>query len=219
MDEDHRTLELLERWHTGDRVAAVELVERDREWILQCVRRKRGVALRRDAETVDHFQDLMLEVLDYAPRFLIANQRQFRRLIAKMVDNLLTDRARWLERRRPIRAATLRSWASESRIRLDPALRVSDAPGAQAELGEELDWLRLGLEFLHEDDRRVVREHKLVGRSFVEIGTDLGLQANTVRMRFNRALLRLAGILRRLQSGGLDEMLAEQEREPDAPQE
>lgn len=209
MTEDERTRELLERWHGGDRSAAAELVERDRDWILARVRQARGPMLRNDAETADHFQDLMLEVLDYAPRFVVASQAQFRALIARMVDNLLIDRARWLERRRPVRPATRPDWAGESRLCLDPALGDSQGPAAQAERAEEIDWLRLGLEFLDPEERRVVHEHKLCGRSFVDLADEFGLQANTVRMRYNRAVLRLAGILRRLQAGGLDGLLAE----------
>jgi RNA polymerase sigma factor (sigma-70 family) len=209
MTSEDRTRALLERWHAGDRAAVAELVERDRDWILGRVRQRRGPALQRDAETADHFQDLVLEVLDYAPRFVVASQAQFRRLIARMLDNLLVDRARWLERRRPLRAATLRAWSSETRLELDPPARESLGPPAQAERAEEIEWLRLAMEFLDADDRRIVHEHKLLGRTFVEIGEDLQVAPNTVRMRFNRALLRLAGVLRRLQGGQLDELLEE----------
>lgn len=210
MSSGDRTLELLERWHAGERTALTELVERDREWILAHVRRRRGPALQRDADTVDNFQDLMLEVLQYSPRFVVANRAQFRRLVARMVDNLLADRARWLARRRPA-DGDIASWSSESRLCLDPALHVSDAPSAQAARAEEVDWLRLGMQFLDSEGRRIVYEHKLLGRSYVEIAEELDLQPNAARMRCNRALLRLAGILRRLQNGGLDELLAEQD--------
>lgn len=212
MSAEERTLELLGRWHSGDRAALMELVERDREWILDRVRRARGPALRRDADTIDHFQDLMVDVLDYAPRFLVASRSQFRRLVARMVDNLLVDRARWLARRRPVQGGDVGSWQSESRLCLDPSVPVGEAPSVAAARAEELDWLRLGLQFLDEDERRLVHEHKLDGRSFVELGAELGVAPNTLRMRCSRALLRLAGIMRRLQAGKLDELLDERER-------
>ncbi|MFO1053293.1 MAG: sigma-70 family RNA polymerase sigma factor [Planctomycetota bacterium] len=216
----HETVDLLRAWHAGDRNALLALVDRDREWVFGRIRRRRGARLREMAETVDHVQDLMLDVLEYAPRFLVASRAQFRALVARMIDNMLIDGARRIARR-PAKAATPESLlARESYVSLDPSLRLSDSPHEVASQKEELDWLRIGLEFLDDDERFVVHAHRLDGRTFVEIGTELGIEPNTVRMRCNRAVLRLAGIVRRLQSGGLDALLAEREAksEPDDAQ-
>lgn len=214
-DDPAETLALLRAWHGGDRAALMALVERDREWVFGRVRRGRGPALQRDAETVDHVQDLMLEVLEYSPRFLVGDRAQFRCLVARMIDNLLIDGARRAARRPRLTSPPSGMSAGESCVSLDPALRVSDSPSARAAHAEELDWLRLGLEFLDDDERRVVRAHRLEGRTFVEIGQELGVEANTIRMRCNRAVLRLAGVVRRLQSGGVDALLAELPRSPE----
>lgn len=65
---DPVTLDLLSAWHQGDRSALLALVDRDRDWVFARVRKGRGPILQREAETVDHVQDLMLEVLEYSPR-------------------------------------------------------------------------------------------------------------------------------------------------------
>ncbi|MCC6781728.1 MAG: sigma-70 family RNA polymerase sigma factor [Planctomycetes bacterium] len=208
-EDEFATVDLLRAWHGGDRAALLALVDRDREWVFARVRRGRGPLLQRDADTIDHVQDLMLEVLEYSPRFLVRDRAQFRALVARMIDNLLIDGARRAARRPRFASPVTAQTGQESIVSLDPALRVSDAPPERAAQAEELDWLRLGLEFLDDDERKVVRAHRLEGRTFVEIGSELGLEPNTVRMRCNRAVLRLAGIVRRLQSGGLDDLLAE----------
>ena len=131
----------------------------------------------------------MLEVLEYSPRFLVGSRAQFRALVARMIDNMLIDGARRIARR-PRKAATPESLlARESYVSLDPSLRVSDAPDERASQQEELDWLRLGLEFLDDDERKLVRAHRLDGRTFVDIGEELGAEPNTVRMRCNRAVM------------------------------
>ncbi len=208
---DEATVDLLCAWHGGDRAALLALVDRDRDWVFARVRKGRGPILRREAETVDHVQDLMLEVLEYSPRFLVRDRAQFRALVARMIDNLLIDDARRAARRPRFASPPTAVTGQDSIVSLDPALRVSDGVHERVAQAEELDWLRLGMEFLDDDERKVVRAHRLDGRSFVEIGAELGVDPNTVRMRCNRAVLRLAGIVRRLQSGRLDELLAERD--------
>lgn len=204
-DVHDQTVDLLNCWHAGDRAALLQLVERNREWILRKVRAGRSPALEKDAETVDDIQDLMVDVLEYSPRFVSANGRQFRGLLARMIANRLADRARGLNRR----AGTMESLGAESRISLDPALRPRQPtqPEDAAARSEEIAWMHLGLEFLSADDRDVVCRRQLAEQSFAEIGSARGEAPDAVRMRFRRGLLRLAGIVQSLQSGSVDTLL------------
>ena len=121
-----------------------------------------------------------------------------------MIENLLTDRARQVRRRS---FAELTGGFAESRLSLDPTVRVATEPGEAAARNEELAWMRIGLEFLSDDERSLVERRQLEEQGFAEIADQDGGTPDAVRMRFNRALLRLAGIVQRLQGGGLDSVL------------
>ena len=204
VSDDH-TVALLQAWHDGDRQALAELVDRDREWIVARVRARRGPLLEAHADTLDDAHDLILQVMEYAPRFVVANRNQFRALVARMAENMLADKARRLERRRPLRGEDLQQ---ESRLCLDPTVSLPAAPSEIAARNEEREWLRLGLEFLPDDDRRIVHRHRFDGRTFADIAEEEGLQENAARMRCHRAMLRLAGLVQRLQAGELPELFA-----------
>lgn len=192
-----QTVALLRAWHDGAQDALAELVERDRSWIIERVRQRRGPLLQRHGETLDDAHDLIAEVLQYAPRFVVKSRAQFRALVARMIENALIDKARRVGRKAAPR------WASHSVLALDPSLVVESSVGAAAAHNEELDWLRLAIEFLDEKDRHIVRRARLEEASYVEIGAEEGVDPNTVRMRCNRAMLRLAGLVQRLQRGEL----------------
>jgi RNA polymerase sigma factor (sigma-70 family) len=155
--------------------------------------------------THDDVQDLMLRALQYAPRFVCRDRQQFRGLLARMIENLLTDRARSLASR--TREVHLQSVFADSRISLDPALAQSAGATEAAARNEELAWMRLGLEFLEPDERDVIWRRQLLEQSFGEIAAADGVQPDAVRMRFNRAVLRLAGVVQRLQQGQVHELL------------
>jgi RNA polymerase sigma factor (sigma-70 family) len=201
------TLDLLQRWHRGDREALATLVERDRPWVEGHVRQRRGAALQRHEETADEFQELMLRVLRYTPRFLCANRAQLRGLLSRMIENLLIDRARRLASRRH---EVLLGQASHSQLGLVPGMSPATDPADAAARGEDVAWMRLGLEFLGSKDRDIVWQRQFAEASFVEIAAALGATEDSVRMRFQRALLRLAAIVQRLRAGELDQLLAEQ---------
>jgi RNA polymerase sigma factor (sigma-70 family) len=207
MPDPDDTMSLLQRWHHGERDAVVSLIERDRAWVEERVRRSRGPLLRQHGETMDDFQDLMLRVLNYAPRFLCENRRQFRSLLARMVANLVVDKARHLSGRRHEVALGLES---QSRLLLSSGAG-QPGPLEAAARSEDLAWMRLGLEFLDDEERQVVWERQFEERTFPEIAARLGLQENAARMRFQRALVRLTGIVLRLRSGDLDGLLGEAE--------
>ena len=208
-EHDEDTEQLLQRWHDGDRAALAPLVERDRAWVEAQLRRRRGRLLQRLEETGDGVQDLMVRAPDYAPRFRVANRGQFRALLSRMLGNLLIDRARCLGRQPP--PMTL-SEADASRARLDLTGGTTAAPPAAAERAERLAWIRLGLEFLPAEDRQLIRARTFDELDLTAAGARVGLSADAARMRLQRALLRLAGVVDRLRRGQLDALLADGDR-------
>ena len=88
-------------------------------------------------------------------------------------------------------------------LSLDPALQRSTTPSRIAKATEVRDWVRLGLELLEAEDRKIILAREYDDRSFVAIGDELGMTANAVRMRWVRAVGRLASLLKDLQAGRL----------------
>lgn len=196
------TQDLLRRWHDGDEQALARLVELHLPWLETYVDRRLGAFLRTQGEPADFVQDAVLDFLRHAPRFQVRDADQLRGLLARVVENTLRDRNDWFraKRRDLNRNAPL---PSESVLSLDPALATGTTPSTNASRTEMRDWVRLGLELLEPEDRKVILRREYEDRSFVEIGDELGMTANAVRMRWVRAVARLADTVRRLRQGSL----------------
>ena len=91
--------------------------------------------------------------------------------------------------------------ASDSVLELDLRRRAPSTPGGSAARREEEAWLRLALELLEADDCDVIVLREWQGASFAAIGAKFGISENTARMRFSRALARLARQLEALRGG------------------
>jgi len=211
--EHDDTQSLLRLWLDGDHAAAVDLFERDRDWIEREIRKRRGAALRQLEETSDAIQELALRVLEYTPRFLVASRAQFRRLLARMISNLLADRGRSLASRPlPVAVAMTVSATDASRACLVlTGDSRSPAPPSVAARSEELGWIRIGLEFMPPTDRRLIHARTFEELDFTTAGAALGMSPDAARMRFHRGLLRLTRVVKRLRGGELELLLAERE--------
>ena len=84
---------------------------------------------------------------------------------------------------------------------LDPRARTGSSPSQQASRSEEEAWLRLALDLLEPDDRDVIVLREWAGESFGAIAARLGIAENAARMRFSRALGRLADRVEALRRG------------------
>ena len=91
-----RTTVLLQQWHDGDRCALEELLERNLSWLHGYVRQRMGGKLRERLESVDFVQGVAMDVLQYSPRFVVADEAQFRALLGKMLENNLAQKNAWL---------------------------------------------------------------------------------------------------------------------------
>lgn len=191
-----RTNEYLSRWSEGDEVALRELVERDVQWVHRHVRRRIGPELRKKIESVDVVQEAMVEVLRYAPRFVAPDQQRFRGLMVRIVENVLRDHHQFFHARR----RAMSQEASGADV-LDLSGDSAERPDRAVESDDERRWLRLGLELLSPEDRRVVILRQWDELSFEDIGRELDVPANTARMRFSRAIGRLARKVAALRDG------------------
>jgi RNA polymerase sigma-70 factor, ECF subfamily len=196
---DEHTRELLQRWHSGDRAAIEVLIARDLPWIAKFVKARIGPLLRGRGETQDYVQDAMLRVLAYVPRFVTGNRSGFRALLARMIENHLRDAHdhHAALRRSPLRECSV---PSDSVLDLDRPERSVTQPGSKAERNEQASWVRLAIELLDQEDRQVLLLREWQGMEFAAIGAELGISHAAARMRFQRALPKLAMQLERIRS-------------------
>lgn len=199
---------MLVRWHHGDQAALATLVEQEFEFVAAQVRRRLGPLLRREHDTQDIMQATLLQALRTAPRFLVSDRAQFRGLMVRMVENALRVQANRQQRqKRDVRREQpLAQPSPETVIDLDQAA-PSTSPEVAAQRSEAREWVRLALELLDDDAREVIMLRAYHELTFGEISARLGVAEDTVRMRYSRAMPKLACTLTRLRTSGLREVL------------
>lgn len=202
------------RCNSGDMRAMHALLTRDLNWVRQCVHRKLSGAARRMADTSDVVQDIMVSLLARGPRFSIADPHQFRKLMATVVLRRLQSLGRKAHaRKRDV--ARENSVTSDTVLYLDGVRPVDTVtrPDQHAAQAEERALLSLALEMLEPDDADVVRLREWDQLEFQAIGQELGVAPDAARMRYRRAVQKLACLMARLRAGQVDEALRDAEGE------
>ena len=207
------TLQLLRSWRGGDRAALDELVQRHLPWIRDYVRRRLGARIREKHESMDLVQDAVLDVLRYGPRFEVSDEDAFRGLLARIVENNIKDRRKWFERACRDQQRE-RSRFSDSVLALDPPRASVTNPAKRVAENERVEWVRLALELLDPGDRELILWREFDELSFREIAERLGCNENAARMRFQRALPRLAVKVAALKAGRVRRLLDEGDAAP-----
>ena len=198
-------MQLLRQWHEGDQDSLNALLERHLYWIRKQVSKRLGPVLRSKGETCDYVQDAMVEFLKYGPRFTISDEKHFRALLLRIVQNVLRNRHDWFTaRRRDI--AQVRPLPSETILSLDPSHGSAKTPSRLLARHEQEAWVRMGLEFLEDKHRELIVSRKWDELSFDEIGKRLGVSSNAARMRHRHAVLKLEEMIWKLRSGKIDDL-------------
>lgn len=191
------TRDLLERWRRGERDALEQLLGRDLDWIRGRVRGAVGARLAARAEFEDYVQDAVVRILEYAPRSTLATREEFRKLLARIVENTIRNRAAELDTFKRSGAGVI-PLPSDSDLARDPPARDVTPPSESARRGEMRERVRLAIELLHPDESGILWARILEEASFTEIAVRSGLSEATARKRFARAIPRLARQLERL---------------------
>jgi RNA polymerase sigma-70 factor (ECF subfamily) len=208
-EAETQTLKLLRCWHAGDEASLGELLRRDLPWIRGHVQQRLGAKLREKAETMDVVQEAMVQVLRAGPRFVVSDHHQFRALVAAIVENVLRNEHRAQHQQR-------RDVARERDLPTSGVLDLDATSPSQAAMrSEDLAWLQLSVELMAPNDREVILLRQWEGLSFAEVGERLGITTDAARVRFHRALARLAPLMKRLRQGELSALLAERGHRPD----
>lgn len=185
------TVQLLQGWHAGDGDCLNGLLERHLPFIRGVVRKRLGPELRKNAETGDYIQEAVVQVLKYSPRFKVTDDEHFRALLVRIVENSLRDRHHWFtaQRRDYHRVRPLPSDTVLDLDRVDG--RQSDTPSQVAWNREREALVRLGVELLGPEDRRIVVLRDWKGLSFGEIAELLEINPRATQKRHDRARGRL----------------------------
>jgi RNA polymerase sigma-70 factor (ECF subfamily) len=199
------TRELLLRWHGGDASAIADLLRRDLPWICAQVRQRLGARLRQLGDTDDYVQEVVVDFLRHGPRLLLSDRQQLRAFLARVAANVLVDQHHFHHaQRRDVRRAE--PLPSETVLELDAGTAIT-RPSEAAARNEERAWIRIALELLGAEDRQVIVLRDWQELGFSEIGGQLGLTEAAARMRYVRALPRLAQTVRQLQERRFGDLL------------
>ena len=199
-DQGH-TLELLSRWNCGEQQALGELLAHHLDWITDYVHGRIGEQLRGRAETMDFVQASMLDFLNYGPRFEVSDASAFRGLLARVAENNIRDHQRhFLCKKRDIKRTE--QLGSNSVLHLDANKDVT-RPSQHAQRDESVAMVRVALELLDPQDRQIVLLREFEELSFAEVGKRMDVTEDAARMRFGRALPRLAEKIAKLRESGL----------------
>jgi RNA polymerase sigma factor (sigma-70 family) len=200
-DTDERLLEQVRRWRAGDRRALEELLDDVEPWLRQELHRAMRGSPVNAQDSADLTQQALLNFLETGPRFEPKSGAQLRALLRRIAMNELVDQSRRAKHRDGLRFGTLFGSASVAGAhdRIAPSV---ESPSRVASFGEEWNWLRLALQFLEPDDRRLLIASEVEGASWAAIAEELALpSADAARVRALRLKPRLANYVAKLKAG------------------
>lgn len=189
-------------------------MERELPFVRDYVSRRMGELLKTREEVDDLVQEAMVVALRYTPRFLVSDREKFRGLLCRITENVLRDSVEKHQAKKRD-AGREREMPRETLLHLDPSLSAPTRPSQAATRNEDRLWVRLAIDLLPPDERDLVLWHEYDGLSFEEIAERLGLTKAAARMRFTRALPRLAEKVQMLRRGELADALSNPGSEPE----
>jgi RNA polymerase sigma factor (sigma-70 family) len=192
------------------------ILERHLPWIQSYVHRKLGAFPRNKADTGDIVQNALVEFIRNGPRFRLSNERQLRALLCRIVENVLCNMYDWFTAHRRAMARE-RPLPPDVLLNLDPPASQVDSPSQIARNHEREAWIRMSLELLDPEERRVILYRTWENHSFSEIGKRLGVSKGTARTRFLKSLNKLQETAQTMMKGGLAAVLDEDLFERDEP--
>jgi RNA polymerase sigma factor (sigma-70 family) len=190
MDESGEFLELIRRVRAGDQQAATDLVRRYEPAIRLAVRvRLTDARLRRVVDSMDICQSVLANffVRAAAGQFEIEKPEQLLGLLTTMARNKVTNQA---HRRRAARRDVRRQVLTDAG-EVEPAAPGA-TPSVQVSEAELLAELRRRLT----PEERELAELRAQGRSWEEIAAQCGGTPDALRIKYSRAVDRVAAELR-----------------------
>lgn len=182
---------LLHRARGGDRAAICALVERNMDWLRAQVRRRLRTSLRRELDSADLLQDVVVSLLGAAGGIAIRDEEHFRALLVRVVEADVHDRMRWQGRERRDRGRE-RSLPADGSLHGAMPLESVTRPSQHVDRDERIAWVRVAMLRLPPDDQLLLQRRIWQQQPFAQIAAECALSEDAARMRLNRALARLA---------------------------
>jgi RNA polymerase sigma factor (sigma-70 family) len=182
---------LLQRARCGEHAAVRELLERNLDWLRDRVRRRLSAALRRELDSGDLVQDVVVSLLARPEAIPLEDEEHFRALLVRIVDADVYDRLRWQGRERRNRQRERPLPADGSTSTAAPIDSVT-RPSQHVERDDRAAWIRAAMLRLDPTEQRLLQLRIWQQQPFAAIGAELGIAEDAARMRVNRALGRLA---------------------------
>ncbi len=199
-------IDLLSRWYDGhDDQALNQLLTDALPWLQREVHAAKPRGPIGEQESLDIVQNAVLGFLRWGPRFRPASEGQFRSLLRRIAMNELIDAQR--------RATRRGGGHLESAVGGDQPLsafpmpsRASHAPAEAAARAEEQGWVRLAVQFLDPDERRLLIGSRVDEVEWTALASELGFaSADAARMAAKRLEPKLWNLLRKVRAGQLPE--------------
>ena len=194
-------LALVQRWKAGEAEAIAPILGEVEPWLRQEVHLamagKPGNAL----DSADVTQHALLNFLETGPRFVPRSGAEFRSLLKRIAMNEIVDQSRRAKHRDGAGLGSLFGSAMSS-PGMGGVVRTAERPSYLAQVGEEWNWLRLAMQFLEPDERRLLLASEVEGLGWGQIAEELGLASpDAARVKAARLKPRLASLARKLQAG------------------
>jgi len=195
-------LDLVQRWHAGDREALGRILTEVEPWLRGELHRAMARKPINAQDSADLTQQALLNFLEGGPRFVPKSGAQFRALLRRIAMNELIDQSRKGKHRDGKHAESLFGKSASMSGGLGGVVRSAERPSYAAAVSEEWNWLRLALQYLEPDDRRLLIASEVEGLSWAAIAEELALpSADAARVRGLRLEPRLANWIAKLKAG------------------
>jgi len=181
------TRELVQRAQNGDHEALNELFGFYWPQVLNAVRRKMGVRLRRFQDSYDVVQDTLEEALRDFPSFRWQGEGSFKYWLYSLARNRLRKDAHFFaaQKRGGGKLPVFLKTGGVAEDALSPQESMTSSRLAQ--MNERKIRVRRALEKLAPDKREILEMREYLGLSHIEISEALGIETDAARMRVVRA--------------------------------
>lgn len=153
-------------------------------------------------ESWDIVQNVLIDALRGVNKFDFRTEGAFLKYLNRVVEHKIRDEAdrQKADKRNPGREVPLDGMRSAGSA--SPLNELGDSglatPSKILGLREDLALLETAMDRLSLEDRDLIVGVKIEGRSYAEIGEDLQLSPDAVRMRVKRAVLALTAVFKEL---------------------
>jgi RNA polymerase sigma-70 factor (ECF subfamily) len=187
-ESERYTFGLLERFRSGDRSAAAELLSAQGDRLRKAIRARLPKDTRFLVDEEEVLQETICRALQNLPRFEWRGKGAFLAWLVGIAVNTLREQA---VRGGAPRGTIGRPSSMEGDLEHIPE-SDTDSPSRIAERLDDWKLLEEALDRLDEEDRALVVRRQILEQDYVTLAEDFGITEGAVRTRVSRAMSKLA---------------------------